>query len=490
MNSTIVAISTPPGAGSQAVLRVSGPGTRKLIEHHQHSDSPFQPEAFGQSHVLFSLGETTRPLPTRVVSFLAPRSYTGEDLVEIAVPGSPALLGVLLRRFLSQTPLGSFDIEPAQAGEFTLRAFRNGKIDLDQAEAVGRLIHASGEAEAKAAYRQISGALGQKLQEIESPILEALALIEVGLDFPDEELPEIDPRLVIEPLKRAQVALKELSEHAKLRLPDRGTLRIVLLGLPNAGKSSLLNALVDRPAALVSPIEGTTIDPVRAYSRWKDRQLEWVDLAGLEGATWKIQGMDPDFKPQEFAFTPGTFEGQLEALKAISRLGEKELESADLILWISPLGETHPAEEEEITKLQQRFSGRWVRIISKADLLSVSQKEAFQADSNYLAVVSAQTGEGLESLLNRVLEFFDRRMDQHGFDYSEETFLLSPFQQVQLQFAVQALDQALELIEIGMGRELMAVDLREALASLAPLTGKEVSERVLGTIFGQFCIGK
>lgn len=484
VSTTIVAISTAAGVGSRAVIRISGPGACPLLRAHLAGPSTFDPLPFRHQGVSLDLGAPGPDLRARASFFRAPRSYTGEDLVELEVPGSPALLAGLLRRLLATSSVESHRIEPARPGEFTLRAFLNGKLDLDQAEAVGRLIHAGSEAEARAAHRQIGGALGERLRAVEEPILRALALVEVGLDFPDEEIPEIDPALLLEPLDRAESLLAEISEHSRLRLPDRGSIRIALVGKPNAGKSSLVNAVVERPAALVSPQAGTTRDPVRAWRRHGDSLLEWVDLAGLEEATWQLG--------RESTGDGELDSGALASREAIRRLGEKELESADLVVWVEDCAspEFTPARAAELEELERRFPGRCLRVLAQSDRLEARAREELSRLPEGVGPVSALTGEGLPALLDEVVRRHEQSYTEASAVPPEGGFLVSPLQQLQIRDSLEALRGARQGIGSGLGGELVAIDLREALHALAPLTGREVSERVLGTIFGQFCLGK
>lgn len=484
---TILAVSTPVAPAAAAVLRISGPDAR---EHARGLLSDYDAgTGFRQETVTFDWEGV--PVPLRATTFLAPRSYTGEDLVELTIPGSLPLVSSLMRRILRPDEGGPREPpRPARAGEFTLRAFLNGKMDLCQAEAVGRLIHAGGESEARAAYRQIGGALGSRVSSLVDAVTKILALAEVAIDFPDEEIPAIAPRTLVEQIQSVEQQLDEFLRHSALRIPERGNVRIAVLGLPNAGKSSLVNSLVGRPVALVSGFAGTTRDPVRGFSRHAGRQFEWVDLAGLEESSWTLEGEESG-DDQEFPFRA-----------AIQRLSERELEQADVALYLVDGTRIEPETLQNELPDDPRLRHRSLLVISKVDLLGEGERDLCAGLELAPTLVSARTGEGLDELQERIVTLVERSQDpgsHHAVTpggHATDVFLLSPLQQSQLESCRDALVRAsgaLESEESGTsvgGFELAAVDLREGLMALEPLVGREVSERVLGTIFGQFCIGK
>lgn len=486
LDDTILAISTPLGPSSAAVLRLSGAvslahASRLLVGFKTVDGGCVQEVSFDWDGV---------PVDLRAVTFRAPRSYTGEDMVELTVPGSIPLLAALMRAFLASRGAGLEALRPARPGEFTLRAFLNGKMDLAQAEAVGRLIHASGDVEARAAYRQIGGALGKRIEEISALVTQTLALVEAAIDFPDEEIPEIAPRTLVGSVDAIDARVEELRSHSALRIPDRGNLKVAVLGRPNAGKSSLVNALVGRPVALVSGLAGTTRDPVRGFCSHSGKQLEWVDLAGVEESSWLLDGEADPAQEESFPFR-----------EAIQRLSGHELETADVVLWVvdgeKDSGVFDDDRLADLDALSDPLRARLIVVVSKADLLAADRVEAVANHASRPVVVSSRTGVGLADLLDRVVALPEGfgPTDGPGRD-GGDVFLLSPLQHECLSRCQEALERARlaldspEALAAGGDFDLAAVDLREALLALDPVVGREVSERVLGTIFGQFCIGK
>ena len=400
---TIVALSTPPGGGLRAVVRLSGP---RAVE----------------------LGGG---LPGAVV-FKAPRTYTAEDLVEIHLPASPPLVDSLLR---SLTEGGA---RPAKPGEFTLRAFLHGRIDLAQAEAVEQLISAEGEGDRKAALDQLGGAFSRRLSRIEGDLLDLCADAEAAIDFIDQDI-EILP--VEQALKRGRKALADLTslmaETAARKTSDaRPT--VALHGLPNAGKSALFNALSGSDA-IVSDVPGTTRDVLTAE----------VDVG------FPILLLD----------APGETEaGGLDG-EAVRRSREA-IRRADLILLVvDATAPTAPVEPK----------GRaWLRVTSKADLL---------CDLEPGLLVSAKTGQGLPELKREIARLL-RDEDKPG-----ARFRLSLRQGSLLREAEAALSRAASAAP-SMGMEFVSADLRLALAALGGISGRSTDEDLLDRIFSRFCLGK
>lgn len=402
---TIVALSTPPGAGLRAVVRLSGP---RAVE----------------------IGGA---VPGAVVH-KAPRTYTREDLVEIHLPAAPPLVDRLLRDLLAR------GARPAKPGEFTLRAFLNGRIDLAQAEAVEQLISAEGDADREAALDQLSGTFSQRLNLIEGDLLDLCADVEAAIDFVDQDI-EVLP--VGEALKRGREALMSLrslmAETAARKTSDQRP-TVALYGLPNAGKSALFNALSGADA-IVSDVAGTTRDvltadvdvgcPIRLIDA--PGEAEW---AGLDG-------------------------------EAVRR-SRGAVRQADLILFV--VDATKPATSSAIEP-----KGRaWLRVYSKADLPHGAAPGCH---------TSAKTGEGLPELRREIARLL-RDEDRPG-----ARFRLSLRQGGLLREAEAAMARASSAAP-SMGMEFVSADLRLALEALGGISGRSTDEDLLDRIFSRFCLGK
>jgi tRNA modification GTPase len=402
---TIVALSTPPGAGLRAVVRLSGP---RAVE-------------IGGS------------LPGAVV-FKAPRTYTREDLVEVHLPSSPPLIDRLLASLVAR------GARPARPGEFTLRAFLNGRLDLAQAEAVEQLISAEGEEDRRAALEQLKGTFSKSLAAIEGDLLDLCADAEAAIDFVDQDI-EILP--VAEAQRRGRKALDELrrlrAETAARKASDaRPT--VALHGLPNAGKSALFNALSGSDA-IVSDVAGTTRDVLSAE----------VDVG------FPVRLLD----------APGEAEAAGLDGEAVRRSREA-LRRADLLLYVVDAGRPDAALEPK--------GCAWLKVYSKADL----PHEAALRDG---IRTSAKTGEGLPELKRRIAQALSQEARPGA------RFRVSLRQSALLGEADAALERAASAAP-DLGMEYVAADLRAALSALGGISGRSTDEDLLDRIFSRFCLGK
>lgn len=473
----VLAISSPPGVSALCVLRLSGSQAIEAVATLAPAQAPLLRACRGFTDLGIQLCLAAGQVQARAQVYRAPRSYTREDLIELIVPGSPPLVQLVARALLGAPGDASRpQARWAEPGELTLRAFLNGRIDLEQAEAVASLIAATGEAEAKAAQRSLRGELGARLRRLLEGVIESLALIEATLDFPDEDLPEVSSRALGERLRAQRAGWAELRSSCVLRLPDPGTLRVVLWGLPNAGKSSLLNAIFGRSAALASPVAGTTRDPVRGVTQYRGRRIEWIDVAGT---------LDPS------TGEPGG-EGDREAAlwKTVRRLTEIEVAQADLVLWVvDPTGDLE-ASRRGLERLQ---AARQWPIIQKADLLSPAVEERLLGPLATAPRVSAHGGTGLAELLERVVATFTRPSGSEGGPPTAvvaPAYLLSARQEAHLERVDAALARSEQgLLEEGP-LEFVAADLRDAKNALEELVGVAARDAVLDLVFARFCIGK
>jgi tRNA modification GTPase len=467
LDGTIFASATAAGTAARGVFRLSGPASIPAVEKLASRPGLLE-ECRGFEGVELELLVAGDLVKAWVVVYRAPSSYTREDMVEIHLPASAPLMGLLARRLALEE-----GVRRAGPGEFTLRAFRNGRIDLAQAEAVAQVISATGEAELRAAQRGLAGELGEKAGEVSELLTRSLALLESCIDFSDEDLPGMAAGEISTGVREAAEQMDQLRSSTTLRLAGGDGFRCVLAGLPNAGKSSLLNTLLGSRAALVSELAGTTRDPVRAATREAGLSVMWVDLAGScpEGAA--AVGLDKKMNP--------------ETRTAVERLTRFELEYADAVLWLVD-ATSDPAESlEACAALDSRVK---LLIFNKADLLEEQDRARLQRQYPAALFVSALKGTGISSLREAVRSRALKTSDSGLKAGEPPDLLVSAHQESALQAASGALERALEVLAEGLGLELAAADLRDALRCLEDLTGKVTPDDVLAHVFSSFCIGK
>ena len=435
---TIAACATPPGVSALALIRLTGPRA-SIIARELLGESlpPRQP-------IPRRLRLDGKVLDEAVLTFWpGPRSYTGEDLVEISCHGNPLVVETLLRA------LNRKGARMARPGEFTERAFLHGRIDLTQAEAVLDVLHAGSERALLAAQRALAGQLRDRLMDIRSGLLDLLARIEAYIDFPEEDIqPEVGEGFRKE-VSRLLQGISGLLSTAPLGQRLRSGYRLVLMGPPNVGKSSLLNALLGADRAIVSPVPGTTRDTVE----------ESIVLAGFPVRLIDTAGLRPSSDPVE--------------QEGIHRT-RTAAEQADLVLGL--VDRTQP--EDPCESEWARFNGKLLKILTKADLPGAYTGEGH--------AVSTKTGEGLDSLRKAVAQRLAGNLLAPG----SEEIAVNTRHAEGLQRATEALATASSSLATHAAPELVASDLRLALQALESILGVGTSEDVLVRLFAQFCIGK
>jgi tRNA modification GTPase len=483
---TIAAIASPPGGAARGIVRLSGPGLRDCLERCFRPDPYVQlPSLAGPTAVAGLLWLPGFAAPVACDLYLWPlkRSYTGQSMAEMHTLGSMPILEAVLRAVLAG---GARLAEP---GEFTLRAFLSGRIDLTQAEAVLGVIEAERPEELDAALAQMAGGLAAPLGQLRDTLLELLSQVEAGLDFADEDLAFISPAQLAAQLEAAAAQVARLSERIVLRGDAAEPVRVVLMGLPNTGKSSLFNALAGGAEALVSHQPGTTRDYLTAELDLDGVKCQLIDTAGID---------------EEIGGGPGTCgAGVSPALAAGTAAPQEEPEPAAAaravalqqayrahlqILCIdasqilpSPLGRgTHEWVPGGEGLLTPEPTSRRIVVLTKADLASVAETwpQAIQT--------SSVTGQGLGQLRTRLREAVLHAIGPRG-DVVAGTAVRAG---ESVRRAAECLDRTRQIARTGRDEELLAAELRAALDELGKVAGAVYTEDLLDRIFSRFCVGK
>jgi len=439
---TIAAIATPPGTGGIGILRLSGTGALAIGE--AISKSKIKPGLIQFRQFLDADGTVLDH--GLCLYFKAPHSFSGEDCVEIQAHGGPIVLDMLLERLCE---LGA---RLARAGEFSERAFLNGKLDLTQAEAIADLIESGSRAATRAAMRSLEGRFSQQVHRLIDEIINLRAYIEAALDFAEEEIDFLNSGDISLRLKDCSQHLQSLLEQAEQGRTLQEGLSVTIAGLPNAGKSSLLNYLAGYEAAIVTEIEGTTRDVLREHISLKGIPLKITDTAGLRESE-----------------NPVEREGVRRAWETISQ--------ADVIIYLVDSSKgLSPADQKIIDKLE---SDNLQLVFSKSDLSPADQ----QRDPEAL-YISTLDGTGMESLIERITG------NVSDYNQDNQAFMARRRHVDALLRAQKSVLQATHTFDGTRSGELMAEDLREAQRFLNEITGEFTSEDLLGKIFSTFCIGK
>ena len=349
---------------------------------------------------------------------------------------------------------------------------------------MARLSAATGEEEARAARRALAGDLGREVESVVNVLTEALALIEAGIDFADEDLPEVAPDILLERLDDVGARITSLRASTSLRVADSGASHVVFAGLPNAGKSSLLNAVLGRPEAIVSDLEGTTRDPVRGVTNEGGVRVSWTDLAG----TTSLDALQRESSSRTVA--RGLDRRMSDATRrAVRRLTDVELRAADTVLWVV---DGTVAEDVSLADSRGIDASRRVLVVNKIDLLDDRVRRTWARRHPGACLVSAVTGAGIDVLRRLVADRSAGVRSGPGAEPSVEAprYLTSAHQESALDEADDAMVRARSALNADHGNELAAADLRDALRALEDLAGTVTPDDVLGLIFSRFCVGK
>lgn len=465
---TIVAPATPPGRGGIGIVRLSGPLAGRIGGRMFRSTNrrPLEPRRMTHGWVMDRDGQ---PLDEVLAVWMpGPGTYTGQDVLEIQAHGGPVVIGRVVDLCLDH------GARPAGAGEFTWRAFMAGRIDLTQAEAVAEMIDAATRSGARLAAAHLKGGLTGPVERVIDALMDVLAEVEAGVDFPEEEIAPATDEYIRKLLTLGVSGpVEELIAAAAVGRNLRQGARVALIGRPNAGKSSLLNALLGRDRALVTEIPGTTRDYLEENLDLDGVPVVLTDTAGLR----EVAG--------EVANSP-----ELAGMAATRSLAR----AAEVLLLVVDATADDRAEEvatglgEGLEELSPADWRRTIVVANKCDLIATGRAETV-ADSGKSApgvVVSAKTGQGLEKLTALIRE----RLIGNGPEPMEMTCAPSVRQEATLLKVRQALREAESGLDAGAPLDLVAVELREALELLGGITGRTAPEEVLNRIFERFCIGK
>lgn len=448
----IAAIATPIGEGGIAVIRVSGRNAITLVNQvFRGKDLTKQ-----RSHTVHYGKIVTRqgtPVDEVLVTlFHAPKSYTGEETVEISCHG-----GVLVTQKVLETVLEQ-GIRAAEAGEFTHRAFLNGKLDLAQAEAVADLIHAKSLKAVDAAHQQLEGRLGEHIKQFRQQIIDATAMIELELDFVEEDVEFANKEQLRHLLVELESEIHHLLETYETGRLVKDGVKTVIIGRPNAGKSTLLNTLVGKERAIVTDIAGTTRDTIDVDWNFEGLLFKLIDTAGLRDTDDVVEA-----------------EGV--------RRSQEAFKQADLVVYLKDL--SHPFTEEE-----RREIASFQKKAGKTPFVLVGNKVDIEAQTNWGVEfdlkISAREGEQI----NRLKELLKNRALENKHYNASSLLVTSTRHRDALKKADEHIKAALRGLDSGLTGDFLSIDLRAALNVLGTITGEITNEHILDSIFSRFCIGK
>ncbi len=458
LDDTIVAPATPPGTSAIAVIRLSGPEAihicNRLFTGKELARQPSHTIHYG------SLRDNGELLDEVLVSlFRAPTSFTKEDVIEISCHGSDFVVQKIIHSLLKH---GARLAEP---GEFTKRAFLNGQFDLAQAEAIADLIHSDSEATHQSALHQMRGGFSKKIAALREQLIYFASLIELELDFGEEDVEFANRTDLKNLVLEIQIVISKLVDSFRLGNVIKNGVPTVIAGKPNAGKSTLLNALLNEEKAIVSDIPGTTRDVIEDELQIEGIRFRFIDTAGLRHTTDTIEAM------------------------GVARTREK-LKQSSLIIYLFDASQATPAQLRQELQAIEALTIPYVLVGNKTDqadpekIVSLQNKKPLVAPEDLL-FISAATGTGIETLKHRLLE------KVHADDYKKTDTLVTNIRHYEnLRLAQQSLEQVFIGLSAGITGDLLAMDIRQGLYYLGQITGEITSDDLLATIFSRFCIGK
>lgn len=450
---TIVALATPPGVGAIGVIRVSGKDTFRVLDEMFPSKDLFKQ----QSHTIqVGLLQHQGQLLDEVVLslFKGPRSYTGEDVIEISCHGSPFIQENIIRAITSK------GVRMAKPGEFTQRAFLNGKLDLTQAEAVADLIASNTEASRRAALHSMRGGFSSDLQQLREQLIRFSAMIELELDFSQEDVEFADRAALQSLVSQLAVSTHQLISSFQLGNVIKNGVQVAIIGKPNAGKSTLLNTLLNENRAIVSDIAGTTRDTIEEILNIKGILFRLIDTAGIREHTHDV----------------------------IESIGvEKSLEkmrSANIVLYLFDVNEITETDLQQVVNTFEKEQIRYLLVGNKVDGQNAAAQQRFAAFADTV-FISAKEHTHIEHLKEALMS---KAID--GDIYAESTIVTNARHYEALQHLAKALADVQRGLEDKIPGDLLAIDIRQCLHYLGTITGQITNEDQLDYIFSKFCIGK
>ena len=454
LNDTIIALATPQGIGAIGVIRISGTNAIQIV-------TPFFESVSGKNlnnqktHTIH-LGHiiaNNKVLDQVLVSiFKNPNSYTGEDVVELSCHGSQYIQQQIIQLFLQN------GCRMANAGEFTLRAFLNGKLDLSQAEAVADLISSDSEASHQIAIKQMRGGFSNEINTLREELLNFASLIELELDFSQEDIEFADRSKFEELLRRITGILQSLIDSFALGNVLKNGTPVAIVGEPNVGKSTLLNALLNEERAIVSDIPGTTRDTIEDQITIGGVNFRFIDTAGIRETADKVEQI------------------------GITRAFEK-IEQAKLVIYLFDASEN---KQEEVAILKEKYPEKQILLVAnKVDEVIEKRKLQLKTIFPNLLFLAAKQGTGIENLKDTLLE-----LSNIGALGKNDTIVTNNRHYDALLRALEAIEKVKQGMLEDLSSDLMAIDIREALYHLGEITGAVSTDDLLGNIFSNFCIGK
>ncbi len=454
MEHTIAAISTPNGQGGMGVIRISGEGALETADRIFRSVSGKKAQEMkGYSAAYGKIEDNGEMIDEAVLLvFRAPHSYTGEDIAEISCHGGMYVTKRVLRAVLSNGAV------PAQAGEFTRRAFLNGKMGLTEAESVMDLICAGGEQAARAAMSALEGRLRKRIDGVRDELIDLAAHLSAWADYPEDEIPEIDEGELSEGLERAAAALRELLSSYDAGKVMREGVDTVIAGRPNVGKSTLMNLLSGCERSIVTNIPGTTRDIIEETVMLGDIPLRLSDTAGIRSTDDPVESI------------------------GVQRARDR-LMNAGLILAVFDASAELSEDDKELLEMLKNAPA--VAVINKTDLENRIDSEYIRSKVLHTVFISAKTGNGEEELRREVADIIGTsRLD------ASQGILATERQYYDAKAALTSIEEALSALRAGVTFDAVTVVIEDGINSLSELTGERVTEAVVDKVFSRFCVGK